>query len=270
MPELPEVEVTTRKLRPLLKGKRILGFWTDWPKGMNVPGGISVLSDIKGRKIKSLKRRGKTILIYLSGGRLLAFHQKMSGKVLVLPQNFKDKHIHFRFKLRGGKELVLHDVRKFGRVWYGKETEVLAEKFFAKLGKEPLDISQGEFIKMVSWHKGMIKPLLLRQDIFSGIGNIVADESLWKAKIHPAAKIKELSQNELKRLFSAIQFVLKKSIRLGGSTMRDWLHPDGTQGKYYENRYVYARKDQPCPRCKTKIRKIIVGSRGTYFCPKCQ
>ncbi|MDP3947855.1 MAG: bifunctional DNA-formamidopyrimidine glycosylase/DNA-(apurinic or apyrimidinic site) lyase [bacterium] len=278
MPELPEAEITTQKLKPLLLGKRFLGFWTNWPRGVAVSKPAAITRDIKGRKVLSLARRGKAILVRLSGGRMLALHQKMSGKVLVLLKGTKDKHIHHRFPLspstgsgqEGGKELVLHDIRKFGRVWYGKEADVLRDPFFAKLGREPLELSFVRFGELFLRHKGMVKPLLLRQDVFAGIGNIVADESLWRAKVHPCRRIETLTEPEVRRVYDAIRFILKKSIALGGSTMRDWRHPDLSSGGYYPGRYVYNRRGERCKRCGTTILRIVVGSRGTYICPKCQ
>lgn len=270
MPELPEVEITTQKLKPLLLGRRILGFRTDWPRGVLVSKPNAIARDIKGRRVSSLARRGKAVLIRLSGKRLLALHQKMSGKVLVLPEGTKDKHIHHRFPLSDGAELVLHDIRKFGRVWYGKEAVVLRDPFFAKLGREPLELSFAQFQELLLRHKGMVKPLLLRQDVFVGIGNIMADESLWKAKLHPRQRIETLTESEVRRIYDMIRFILKKSIALGGTTMRDWRHPDLSPGGYYPGRYIYHRVGERCRRCGTIIRRIVVGSRGTHICPRCQ
>lgn len=279
MPELPEAEIATRELRTLLVGKKVLGFWTDLPKAILFSKHAQISRDVKNRKIKLIERRGKAILLWLSalggrkkdGGKLLALHQKMSGRLLVLAQGIRDKHIHHRFLLSGGKELAFHDVRKFGRIWYGREDEVLRERFFAKLGQDPLALSVEEFVKILSQRKGGIKSILLRQDVFAGIGNIVADESLWKAKIHPSNQVQNLRELEKRRLFAAIKFVIERSIKLGGSSARDWLRTDGSQGGYYERRYVYQRESSVCSRCrKGIIKRIVVGARGTHFCPKCQ
>lgn len=270
MPELPEVEIACRKLGPLLEGKRFLHFWTDWPRGLRVFSTGQVERDITGRRIEKVERLGKAIVLALSGGRVLAFHQKMSGKVLVVPQGMKDKHIHFRFALFGSKELVLHDVRKFGVVWYGPAGEVKKEPYFASLGKDALGISFGEFKKLMESKKGMLKSLLLRQDIFSGIGNIIADESLWKAGLHPKRRAESLSVSEIKTLWKSLQSVLNRSIRLGGSTMRDWLQPDSAPGGYFQKRLVYGRKGKMCLRCKEIISRTVLASRGTFICGHCQ
>ncbi len=270
MPELPEVEITTRKLKTLIIGKRILNFWTDYPAAILSSNPKLIFRDILNRKIESIERRGKAILLFLGGKRILELNQKMSGKILVIPSGLIDKHIHHRFLISGGKEIVFHDIRKFGRIWYGKTSEVLADRFFVKLGCDPLNISFSEFQKLLTFGQGMIKPLLLRQDIFSGIGNIIADESLWKAKIHPKTFIDNLSSQDKNQLYKALKFIIRKSIKLGGSSMQDWLHPDGKLGGYYPKRYVYNRAGNPCKRCRTLIEKIFLNSRGTFFCPKCQ
>lgn len=270
MPELPEVEVAKRTLEPLMKGKRILGFWTDWPRGLLVSSPETIVGDIAKRKVEKLERRGKAILIYLSGGRLLALHQRMSGRVLIVPRNFIDPYIHFRFPLSSRKDLVLHDVRKFGLVWYGKEREVLGDKYFSLLGKDPLELDFATFKNLLRGHKGMIKPLLLRQDVFSGIGNIIADETLWRAKIHPRREIERFDERAKKALWSSLRFVLKKSIELGGTSMQFWTAPNGEEGQYFERRSVYGRKGERCPRCGSFITRIILGSRGTFFCEHCQ
>ena len=270
MPELPEVETTKRKLEPLLIGERILGFWTDWPRGLKISSKKFTNVDIKGRKISKIERRGKAIIMELSGGRILGMHQRMSGKILVLPRAIQDKHTHFRFKLSNGRDLVMHDIRKFGLVWYGAPRNVLNDKYLMSLGHDPLVISLADFKKSFRRKSGMIKPLLLRQDILAGIGNIIADESLWKAKIHPKTRIEQLRETKIINLYKSIRFVLNKSIKLGGTTMRDWLHPDKTEGRYFAECFVYQRAGERCFRCRTLITRIVVGSRGTFFCPKCQ
>lgn len=247
-----------------------MSFWTDWPRGLRISSRKEISRDIRGRKILRLERKGKAVLVHLSGGKILGFHQRMSGKLLVVPKKFSDKHIHFHLDISRYESLVMHDIRKFGVVWYGSAEDILKDKYLARLGADPLSLSFEEFMELLKTRKGIIKPLLLRQDVFSGIGNIVADEVLWKAKIHPKRKIQNLEIRELKNLFSALKFVLKKSIRLGGTTMRDWLHPDSSEGRYYQARFVYQRAGEKCQRCNAIIRRIKVASRGTFICPKCQ
>ena len=164
MPELPEVETTVKKLGPLIKGRRIL--------------------NLGGKKILKLERHGKAILIYLSDNKILGFHQRMSGKLLIVPRNFKDRHIRRRFKLSSGKDLVFHDVRKFGVVWYGAAKKALDDPYFKTLGPDALLISINEFKELFRGHKTKIKPFLLNQKNLAGIGNIMADENLCGGKIY--------------------------------------------------------------------------------------
>lgn len=255
MPELPEVEITTRKLRALILGKRIL------------PAGRQVLG---GRKIVGVERRGKAILIYLSGKRLLAFHQRMTGKLLIVPRNYQNRHIRRRFRLSSGKDLVMHDVRKFGVIWYGASKQILKDNYFKTLGEDALMISLQNFINIFKNRSGRIKPFLLKQDKIAGIGNIIADEVLWKAKIGPETKIANLTTSQVVNLYKALKFILRKSIKLGGSTMRDWLHPEGKAGGYFEKRFVYDREGKKCFRCRSRILRKKIGSRSAYFCPQCQ
>lgn len=250
MPELPEVEITKNKLKPHLLGKRIL--------------------DLGNKKILRLERRGKAIILYLSHGYVLAFHQRMSGKLLIGDRNYKDKHIRFRFKISSGKDLIFHDVRKFGIKWYGPEKKIFGKKYFKKLGADPLSVDFKKFYELLGSHKGMIKALLLRQDILSGIGNIIADETLWHAGLHPRKKVENFSKEDFHRLYRSLQYILKRSISLGGSTMRDWMHPDGSVGEYFKKRFVYQRKGEKCSNCATIILRTKVAGRGTFVCEKCQ
>ena len=276
MPELPEVETTVNKLKPLIIGKRILEY---------------------DRKILGLERRGKAVLINLSGDCILGFHQRMSGRLLIVPRGLKDKYIRHRYKLSNGKDLAFHDVRRFGVVWYGKTKKVLEDNYFKTLGEDALRVSLKNLKKLLNTtppsapllvKEGMgprvpslirrgggvvgrgIKSFLLDQKNIAGVGNIMADEILWKAKIHPARKISTLNDREIKLLWSSMRVVLQKSIKLGGSTMRDWLHPDGSNGGYFEKRMVYDREGEPCGNCKRKILRKKIAGRSSDYCAKCQ
>ncbi|KKS96531.1 DNA-formamidopyrimidine glycosylase [Candidatus Giovannonibacteria bacterium RIFCSPLOWO2_01_FULL_43_160] len=257
MPELPEVETTVRKLRKLILGKRIL------PARQQG-------RDFGGRKILKIERRGKAILIWLSGGKILGFHQRMTGKLLIVPRGFKDRHIRRRFELSSGKDLIFHDVRKFGVVWYGPAKNVLGDNYFKSLGLDALLVSSAEFKRLFGTKRVKIKPLLLNQKNLAGVGNIMADEILWHAKIHPERNITTLRYIEVKKLYKSTKFILNKSIKMGGSTMRDWLHPGGEKGGYFEKRFIYGREGQKCFRCGAKILRKKIASRSSYFCPKCQ
>ena len=276
MPELPEAEITKRKLEPLLKGKRILFVGGSLGKGGNL-----------WKKISGVERRGKAILIWLEpklgveASYLLAFHMRMSGKLLMVNRNHHDKYIRRRFQLSDGKDLAFHDVRRFGVVWYGKAKKVLQDNYFKTLGEDALAISLEGLKKLLNAKSitplipltlrgTKIKSFLLNQKNIAGIGNICADEILWKAKIHPERKISDLNDNEIKTLWSSLRAVLLLSIKLGGSSMRDWFHPDGDSGGYFEKRAVYGRAGKKSFFFKRLIYKNKVAGRGTYFCKVCQ
>lgn len=282
MPELPEVETTTRKLQPLA-GRQIKSFNGDWPRGARINTLNFIARDIVGRKIISISRVGKSIIFMLSGrsakdaGRILAFHQRMSGRLLIKLSiiNFQfpkinDKHIRIKIIFTDGNELWFIDPRKFGVVWYGKPEEVMRDRYFASLGADALAVPFKEFCERLAGHKGMIKAILLRQDIFAGIGNIVADEMLWEAKIHPERNAATLGEKEIKALFTAMKAVLRRSIKAKGTTLRDWGHPDGESGNFQNLMRVYGQKGKLCKRCGHKITRMVVVGRGTWICAYCQ
>jgi len=285
MPELPEVEITKRKLEPL-KGRKIKGFWSDWPRGLRITGSAKKIDkDIKGRKILSVRRYGKAVVFELEkrkgdkkGEKILAFHQRMSGSLLIRSKADSQKskvgrqkeHVHAKVLFEDGTELWFKDPRKFGVVWYGKPTKVWNDNYFKCLGPDALDIVFKDFWDRLASHKGMIKPLLLRQDFIAGVGNIVADESLWAAKINPQKTVDTMSKQEMARLFFALQKVITQSIKAQGTTLQNWGHPDGKAGRFQNNFRVYGQKGRACPRCKHVILRIVVGGRGTWICPGCQ
>ncbi|MBI2021027.1 hypothetical protein HYS99_00755 [Candidatus Giovannonibacteria bacterium] len=269
MPELPEVEITKRKLEPLIVGRRVFGLG----------------------KILGIERRGKALMFYLSNNKALAIHQRMSGRILVVGRGEKNKYFRRRFKLSNGKDLVLHDVRKFGVVWYGKKDKILRENYFKTLGPDALAVSLKEFRNLLlppsSPSQGKdkrittpplvkgrigrgIKSFLLNQKNIAGIGNIMADEILWHAHIHPERKIATLTNSEIKNFWKSIRSVLNRSIKLGGSSMRDWMHPDNSRGGYFEKRSIYAREGESCKKCAQKILRKKINGRSAYFCENCQ
>ncbi len=265
MPELPEVEITTRKLQPLI-GKAIKSFWNDREV---------TARDITGRKVLRIKRLGKAIIFELSGNRILAFHQRMSGKLLILNksdnrQTCLTRHIHARVGFNDDSKLLFHDPRKFGVVWYGQREKVFTDKYFTGLGPDALGITQSDFVLRMKDYRGGIKALLLNQHFLAGVGNIVADETLWQTKIHPQSKVEDINLAARGVLHSSLQAVLERSIKAQGTTLRDWGHPDGKQGGFQNHLKVYGRAGKPCHRCGKNIQRITCAGRGTAFCPKCQ
>ncbi|MFY9462494.1 MAG: bifunctional DNA-formamidopyrimidine glycosylase/DNA-(apurinic or apyrimidinic site) lyase [Candidatus Sungiibacteriota bacterium] len=288
MPELAEVEITKRKLLPLVRNKTISGFWTDWPRGLKLARPDFVRRDIKKRKILDGHRTGKVIFLHLSGRpeRMLAFHQRMSGRLEYSPRSYSNvlKNIginkraavdgrrwtHFIFRFSDKSELRFTDPRKFGLVWYGSPEDFQKDKYLKNLGVDLKKLTFEEFREKLKTREQMIKAFLLRQDVISGIGNIIADESLWQARIHPKRKTSALSEKEIKNLFDALQKTVDEILKAGGTSMRNWLPPAGKKGGYQKLYKVYARVGEKCFRCGSKIKRIITAGRGTSFCLNCQ
>lgn len=297
MPELAEVEITRRALLPLIRGRRILNFWTDWPRGLKLARPAVVRRDIVGRKILAIQRRGKVLFFKLSGRpeRMLAVHFRMSGRLEVVtdkfprsPKNFvvqfprswklynktsrrkEVRWVHFSWRLSGSRELRLVDPRKFGIVWYGAPRELGRDSYLGKLGRDAHGLGYLEFAAALAASRGMTKPFLLRQDRLAGIGNIIADEALWRAGVHPETRVTDLNARSRQRLFYGIQRTIRAMLSSGGTTLRNWGSPDGSAGRYQERRLVYGKAGLPCPRCRATLRRIVVGGRGTTVCPACQ
>lgn len=273
MPELPEVEITARKLKAGgLAGRKIVKLRIFSPKQFVSSLGLKKSADdAAGKKILDISRRGKTVFMNISGNpkRVLAFHLKMTGNLRVEKIGvLLGKFTRFVAELSGGRVLRFEDVRKFGRIWYGFEKDVLREKYFSTLGKDILKSSPQEFFEKIKKRKGAIKPLLLRQDIFSGIGNIIADEALWMSKIHPETKSRNLNDRSNYVLLTNLKKVIDIILKSGGTSMRDWKHPDNKIGGYQNKFLIYNQKI--CPRCRRRTEKIKVGGRGSTICPGCQ
>lgn len=278
MPELPEVETITQDLRRRLVGWRITNVWSDWPKYFKLSGGLKqVRKNLKNRKIEDVRRRGKNILFYLSGGYLLAVHLKMTGHFL-FDESARPGSVHLVLDLRfdlhrrsnlGGKGLYFSDVRKFARVLVGKQDWVESRPEIKKLGLDPLEIEVDDFLERLSARRGRIKTILLNQEILAGVGNIYSDEALYLAHIHPLSRVEKIPRAVLKLLFRKLVWVLRKSLSLKGSSRRDYRLPSGERGDYYNIRLVYDRKGEKC-KCGGVIDAVKIGSRTSHFCPKCQ
>ena len=276
MPELPEAEITKRKLAPLIR-KTIASFSCDWPRGLRVARSTRDSNrDIRGRRVRSIHRHGKVIFLELGGRvnvgrRTMAFHQRMSGRLEIPPRDTKPtKHVHHILTISHGPALWFHDPRKFGVIWYGKPEQVKKEPYHLTLGSDGLTITLAGFKARLREHRGMIKPLLLRQDVVAGIGNIVADEALWEARLNPKRRVHTLKDAEIIRLFRAMKNVFRRGIRAQGASLRDWADPLGESGKFQKYFRVYGRGGEKCPRSRTPIKRIVVGGRGTWICPRCQ
>jgi formamidopyrimidine-DNA glycosylase len=261
MPELPEVETTTRKIRGKLSGRRITKFKATWPRQVE-PSIAGVRRAVVGRKIERLSRRGKYIVFHLDDGSCLMVHLGMSGRLSV---DEKDAaHVRAFWDLDDGGRLLFCDARKFGRIRAVQDPT----KSLCHLGLEPLSkrFTASALQRVLAARSRRLKPLLLEQSAVCGLGNIYVDESLHRARVHPLARSDSLTPAQVKRLHRAIVGTLKKAVRLSGTSF-DWAY---SGGRMQNHLLVYGRAGEPCRRCGTRIKRIRVGQRSTHFCPACQ
>jgi formamidopyrimidine-DNA glycosylase len=279
MPEMPEVETIARELRPLVLDATVVGAWWDWPRVIGHPAPDSFVDEIAGRRVVDVTRRGKWVLLALTGEAVMAIRVKMTGQLFVLPRDTpRDAHVHFLLDLEDGRQMRLRDVRKFGRVGLYRRDEAGTllgadgvRELFAELGPEPLDdaFSLQAFRRILRARKGRLKSLLLDQSFLAGIGNIYADEALWLARLHPLRRVTSLRRPDERRLYDAIRAVLAEAVARRGSSIDDYTAPGG-DGEMQHHLQVYQRTGQPCPRCGHRIRRLILGARSTHYCGFCQ
>ena len=269
MPELPEVETIARGLQELLIGRQFIGVRVGWENLVARPTVEEFKRGLVGQRILGVKRRGKYLVFTLSSGGSLIVHLRMTGRLLIKNADDElDKHDHLIFELDDARELRFNEVRKLGRVYLvDNEDEVVGD-----LGPEPLDddFTPADFTALLSGRRGMIKPLLLKQQFMAGVGNIYADEALFAARIHPERRADTLTAEEAEGLYHALRQVLRQGIENRGTTLTAYRDAEGREGENQDYLRVFRRTGQPCPRCGTPIERTVVGGRGTYFCPKCQ
>ena len=279
MPELPEVETVARGLQMTIAGRRIVSVTLGKTDFIDDPSALE--THLPGQSIERVERFGKFMLMRLrkdaaaqpctvqSVGDSLLVHLGMTGRLS--PHAVSEpspKHTHVRFLLDDGRELRYTDARRFGRMAFLAAENLPAE--LNRFGADPLEVSEADFAALLKFHKSRIKALLLDQSSLRGVGNIYADESLWRARIHPLRIAAKLSAKEAHALSKNLQTVLREAIALRGSSIIDFLDAEGEPGQYQRRHRAYGREGKPCYRCKTPIRRIIVAGRSSYFCPKCQ
>lgn len=272
MPELPEVETIKRALEKQVVGKIIKSAESNFPKLVAQPDFRKFQARIKNKKIESLSRRGKFLIFYLSGSKVLISHLRMTGHWLVGSDLKKEKFIHLNLKLNDSKILAYSDIRKFGRIWLVDKNELADFIPWSKLGPEPLskEFTWKVFVDRLGRHKATIKQMLLNQEVVAGLGNIYVDEVLFKAGINPHRFAKRLTVGEKLKIFRAIKTILALAIKHSGTTVVNFTTPEGGSGHFQKHLKVYGKKGNRCPRCKGKIKRIVVAGRGTHYCPKCQ
>jgi formamidopyrimidine-DNA glycosylase len=281
MPELPEVETVARGLQKAIVGRRILSVVLGKTDFIDDPAALE--QHLPGRQIEAVERYGKFMLLRLSPASTgaegaengdaapasLLVHLGMTGQLAPFPAAQPcAKHTHVWFRLDDGRELRYTDARRFGRMAY-LTGELLADEL-RPFGADPLQVSAQEFAERIRSRNARIKALLLDQSVLRGVGNIYADESLWRAKIHPARQGVKVTKEQAATLRKVLQDVLRKAILAGGSSISDFLDAEGQPGEYQRRHRAYGREGKRCFRCGATIRRVIVAGRSSYFCPKCQ
>lgn len=270
MPELPEVETTRRGIEPHAVGRRIVALDVQEPRlRWRVQDGMA--DRVAGQRILRANRRAKYLLLELESGTLL-LHLGMSGSLRVLPADTpRLAHDHFDLILDSGKTLRFNDPRRFGSLHY-TTGDAQEHPLLASLGPEPLDRAfDTDYLWRVTRRRRVaIKQLLMNSKLVVGVGNIYANEALFKARIRPRRQARNLSRAEVRRLVRAVRSVLAMATRVGGTTLRDYVGADGQPGYFRQKLYVYERDGKPCRECHTPVRVLTQGQRSTYYCPTCQ
>ncbi|PSH03833.1 MAG: bifunctional DNA-formamidopyrimidine glycosylase/DNA-(apurinic or apyrimidinic site) lyase [Acidobacteria bacterium] len=268
MPELPEVETIARGLHKRLAGDRIDEVWIADKSELLKSPAYEIARVLRGAQIERFRRVGKHIvgdLASANGPAQWVIHLGMTGRCLVCkPSEEHAKHTHVIATLASGRELRFVDPRRFGRL------EVLEGREFAAPGEDPITVRAERFVQMFRGRKTPIKSALLNQSLLSGIGNIYADESLFRAGIRPRRRAASLTRIDLLKLYSAIQQVLAEAIRAGGSSISDYVDATGQSGLFQLEHRVYQRTGQPCVVCGTGIKRVVLAGRSSHYCPRCQ
>lgn len=290
MPELPEVETIARGLSSRVTGDVIESVWLGSKPEPLKSAASEIVATLESKKIVAVRRMGKHIVFDLenggpafsrvgnksgrksskaqqsalpAGSAQWIVHLGMTGRMLVCkPDEAIEKHTHAVARLASGRELRFVDPRRFGRL--------SVTQGFAAAGSEPLEVEFDRFVELFRTRKTPIKSALLNQKLLSGVGNIYADEALFRARIRPRRRAASLTRKELSRLYSAIQEVLKEAISAGGSSISNYVDADGEEGFFQLQHRVYGRENELCLICKTPIKRIVIGGRSSHYCPGCQ
>ena len=295
MPELPEVETVARDLQREVVGATIVGATVNWDRTIRHPQPPERFADeVRDAIIRKVTRRAKTVLMHLEDGRVLTVALRMTGALLVVPDTTpEDRYARVVFNLADGRQLRYRDVRKFGRIglWpggglrsvgagRGSRSKRTAEgrgryrigEVFSGHGPEPLtrSFSAERFAERLKGRSARLKALLLDQSFIAGVGNIYADEALWRARLHPLRAADTLDAADVRRLHRSVRQVLRQAVANRGSSVSDYVDAKGERGSNADRLAVYRRTEQPCFRCGTRIKRIVVTQRSTHFCPRCQ
>jgi formamidopyrimidine-DNA glycosylase len=264
MPELPEVETVVRGLQGPVVGRTFTAVTVDWPRSVR-PSPEALRLRLPGRRVAALTRRAKYLVFHLEGGGALLIHLKMSGNLRVEPAGEPmPGHVHIVFELDNGHQLRFQDTRKFGRVYLVDNPAEVTDR----LGPEPLapGFTAAKFRALFAGRRGRLKPMLLKQEFLAGVGNIYADEGCFRAGLDPRRPVQSLAPAELNRLHRGLRAALRTGIMHRGASL-DAVY----RGGEFQNHFrVYGRTGEPCVKCRTPVRRVILGGRSTHFCPRCQ
>jgi formamidopyrimidine-DNA glycosylase len=290
MPELPEVEVTRRRIEPLLVGRRIAEVRTSKPSYFFITPPARLRAGLVGRSVRALERRGTYSLAELDDAKRLVLHLGMTGQLFSSaaasvrllssarraslapeeqPTFVPDEHTHLELRFADGEPTVrFRDVRKFGKVLLLDAGAT--DQRLERLGRDALGATAADLYTAARKRRVAIKSLLLDQSVLAGVGNIYADEALFLASVRPTRQAGRVSLRECDAIMTALHGVLERSIETGGSSISDYVAPDGEDGGYQNERRVYGRKGEPCPRCSASITRIVLGQRAAHYCRRCQ
>ena len=290
MPELPEVEVTRRRIEPMLVGRKVRAVRTTPSSYFFLTPPRELTKRLLGRRVDALARHGKYLIATLDDGARLLLHLGMTGQLFTASARsvrllsstrggaltpeaqagfVADAHTHLQLSFDDEREdVIFRDVRKFGKVlWIARGKD---DPRLTKLGPDALTVTATLLHEQTRGRRAPIKTVLLDQEMIAGVGNIYADEALFRAGIRPRRAARSLTRKECEKLADEVRAVLLRSIETGGSSISDYVQPDGSDGAYQNERKVYARKGEPCQVCGSTIRRIVLGARSTHYCPKCQ
>ena len=267
VPELPEVETIRAQLAPRLEGQRLAAVEVLDQRLTRPLDPREVAAELQGERVTAVERRGKYLVLHLEGGGALLVHLRMTGSFGFEPVT----HERAVVELEDGTRLVYRDVRRFG-TWLVVTADELEPYLDAKNGPEPLGprFTSRWLATQLARRKAPLKAVLLDQRVVAGLGNIYADEALWRARLNPLRPASSVTEDEARRLRRAIRAALRTGIARQGSTLRDYATPDGAPGRMQREFRVYGREGEPCPRCHQPIAKTRIGGRGTWYCPRCQ
>jgi formamidopyrimidine-DNA glycosylase len=291
VPELPEVEVTRRQIARLLVGRRIARVVTTRPSYFFLTRPSLLRRRLRGRTVERLERHGKYLIATIDDGQQLLLHLGMTGQLFAAgaasvrllsstrgaslsPERQRgafrpDRHTHLQLHFEDeARALFFRDARKFGKVQLLRGGE--ASRRLAQLGVDALRVTPAHLHAETRRRRVPVKTVLLDQSVLAGVGNIYADEALYLSRIRPTRPARRLSRADCARLVAAVKRVLRRSIVTGGSSISDYVQPDGSDGAYQDERRVYDRAGEPCLRCGARIRRIVIGQRSSHYCPRCQ